>query len=164
MEGPGATYRAHEAPSHLPHEGCFGGCTKAMPPSRDAKSRVCVTRRKDDQAPALARSRSRGAPTLRRILNRMRPWLGLSILQRRPSSCEPMRAACVAPAPARITGTLFVELGGNAFPDAGWSDFPVVVLGWWVRAALALQRTGAPTSFMFMDGPFELELRRAGPS
>ncbi len=62
-----------------------------------------------------------------------------------------------------ITGTLFVEVGGQAFPESGWSDFPVVVLGWWLRAVLALQKTNAPASCMFMDGPFECELMAAGP-
>jgi hypothetical protein len=54
-----------------------------------------------------------------------------------------------------ITGVFFIELGGRAFPEPGWSDFPVVVLGWWIRAALALSQTHVPASCRFMDGPFE---------
>jgi hypothetical protein len=63
-----------------------------------------------------------------------------------------------------ITGPLFLEIGGDAFPEPGWNDFPVVVLGWWIRAVLDLQRTGASCTCMFMDGPFEFELKRASPS
>ncbi|MCM2333536.1 MAG: hypothetical protein NDI82_06275 [Anaeromyxobacteraceae bacterium] len=63
-----------------------------------------------------------------------------------------------------ITGHLFLEIGGDTFPAADWSDFPVVVLGWWNRAVLDLQRTGASCSCMFMDGPFEFGLKRIGPN
>lgn len=68
------------------------------------------------------------------------------------------------PARGSITGPLSLEIGGDAFPEPGWNDFPVVVLGWWIRAVLDLQRTGASCSCMFMDGPFEFELKRAGAS
>jgi hypothetical protein len=62
-----------------------------------------------------------------------------------------------------ITGPLFLELGGSAFPAPGWNDFPVVILGWWIRAVLELQGTGAACCCRFMDGPFEFEVKRAGP-
>jgi hypothetical protein len=53
-----------------------------------------------------------------------------------------------------ITGILAVRLEDFVFPDENWSDFPVVVLGWWLEAALALQAAGEGR-FRFMDGPFE---------
>lgn len=62
-----------------------------------------------------------------------------------------------------ITGPLSLEIGGDAFPEPAWNDFPVVVLGWWIRALLDLQRTGTGCSCLFMDGPFEFELKRSGP-
>jgi hypothetical protein len=61
-----------------------------------------------------------------------------------------------------ITGPLFLEVGGYAFPENGWNDFPVVVLGWWIRAVLELQRSSAAISCVFMDGPFEFALKPAG--
>lgn len=63
-----------------------------------------------------------------------------------------------------ITGPLVLEIDGDTFPAPTWNDFPVVVLGWWIRAVLDLQRTGASGSCMFMDGPFEFGLKRAGAS
>ena len=62
-----------------------------------------------------------------------------------------------------ITGALFLEIEGRAFPEPDWNDFPVVVLAWWIRAALVLQRTNAPASCLFMDGPFEWRVSLAGP-
>jgi hypothetical protein len=62
-----------------------------------------------------------------------------------------------------ITGPLSVEIDGDPFPEPGWNDFPVVVLGWWLRAVLALKRTGVGTSCTFMDGPFEFELKQLQP-
>jgi hypothetical protein len=58
-----------------------------------------------------------------------------------------------------ISGTLAVRLGDFVFPDENWSDFPVVVLGWWHDAARSRQ-AAREGRFPFMDGPFEF---RASP-
>jgi hypothetical protein len=52
-----------------------------------------------------------------------------------------------------ITGILAVRVGDFVFPEEGWVDFPVVVLGWWDAAQSV--HAGQPGRFMFMDGPFE---------
>lgn len=57
-----------------------------------------------------------------------------------------------------ITGSLHVEFGGSLFPDDGWADFVVVVLGWWL---VALRRLGAGATDLempFMDGPFSIRV------
>jgi hypothetical protein len=61
-------------------------------------------------------------------------------------------------ASGNITGQIAVELGGVAFPAADWSDFPVIVMGWWLEAlhSLYAQRRDCQTDFM--DGPFHLKL------
>jgi hypothetical protein len=46
-----------------------------------------------------------------------------------------------------------VQSGGFAFPEPAWSDFPGVIIRWWIDAARALE-TGATGRFTFMDGPF----------
>lgn len=28
-----------------------------------------------------------------------------------------------------VTGVIFLDLSGGAFPGKGWSDFPVIILG-----------------------------------
>jgi hypothetical protein len=51
-----------------------------------------------------------------------------------------------------ITGVLAVRIGADWFPEERWSDFAVIVLGWWCRQGAAL-RSGGPGRFDFMDGP-----------
>lgn len=60
-----------------------------------------------------------------------------------------------------VTGVVLLRLDDTAFPGEGWSDFPVVVLGWWLRTFTRLL-SGAGTSGRchFMDGPFGFEVRR----
>ncbi len=38
-----------------------------------------------------------------------------------------------------VTGVIFLESQGRAFPERGWSDFPVIILGWWIDAWLQLE-------------------------
>ena len=58
-----------------------------------------------------------------------------------------------------ITGVLFVELDGEAFPDHRWNDFVVVVLSWWLEALAALPGGVSPLVCSFMDGPFQFEVQ-----
>lgn len=60
-----------------------------------------------------------------------------------------------------VTGVIYVETASGAFPEAGWSDFPVIILGWWAEALLHLE---APTRrevfWRFMDGSHSLTLAK----
>jgi hypothetical protein len=59
----------------------------------------------------------------------------------------------------KIVGEIFVTGEEIHFPERGWNDFPVIVLGWWLTA---LQRppTGLGVQiFRFMDGPYEFVVR-----
>ena len=47
-----------------------------------------------------------------------------------------------------------------AYPVDDWIDFGVVIRGWWMLAAQRLLRGSAEEEFSFMDGPFELRVRR----
>jgi hypothetical protein len=64
-----------------------------------------------------------------------------------------------------ITGTVWMRMDEIAFPEPGWNDFIVVVLGWWTNEAAALI-AGTKTSgeFMFMDGPFTVSVAPVGDS
>jgi hypothetical protein len=60
-----------------------------------------------------------------------------------------------------ITGVLAVRIGDAWFPERTWSDFPVVVLAWWLRECASLA-TGGHGRFRFMDGPFQFNARNLG--
>ena len=60
-----------------------------------------------------------------------------------------------------ITGILHLKLGTLSFPDSRWSDFPIVVLGWWLEALRSL-RIGRSVDLRFMDGPFLVRLTQQG--
>jgi hypothetical protein len=58
-----------------------------------------------------------------------------------------------------LTGTIYLACGAEPFPAAAWSDFPVIVLSWWVKAAIQLRlgHTRA-AELLFMDGPFAMRV------
>jgi len=61
-----------------------------------------------------------------------------------------------------ITGAVLLRLDDTAFPGEGWSDFPVVVLGWWLRTfTRLLSSAGTSGRCHFMDGPFAFEVEHA---
>jgi hypothetical protein len=65
-----------------------------------------------------------------------------------------------------VTGQVFLRGPTGDFPQARWSDFPVVVLGWWI-AGLTEVAVRNERSFqgMFMDGTFAFVVQRgAGTS
>lgn len=53
-----------------------------------------------------------------------------------------------------ITAPLYIEITDYQFPEKGWSDFVVVVLGWWVESMLKIVSGSTRIAeFRFMDGP-----------
>ena len=60
-----------------------------------------------------------------------------------------------------ITGTFSLNMDRIRFPSASWSDFVVVIVGWWIEALRSNDRT---IQLSFMDGPYYLRVsRQAGP-
>ena len=58
-----------------------------------------------------------------------------------------------------VTGVIYLELEGAAYPERGWSDFPVIILGWWAEAWLQLEMpTRREVQWRFMDGPHTARL------
>lgn len=49
---------------------------------------------------------------------------------------------------------------GSEFPLAGWSDFVLVVMSWWLAAILRLLTNGGTERVHFMDGPYAVDLFR----
>jgi hypothetical protein len=49
----------------------------------------------------------------------------------------------------------------GAYPDAAWSDFPVILLNWWIDAYLELAISDIDeVKWSFMDGPYGVILSK----
>jgi hypothetical protein len=58
-----------------------------------------------------------------------------------------------------IVGRVWLVLDDYAFPERGWSDLIVVVLGWWIEELLQIQSEETTMTLLFMDGPYSVRLR-----
>ena len=62
-----------------------------------------------------------------------------------------------------VTGVIYLELRDGAFPGREWSDFPVIILGWWADALIELEApTRREVRWRFMDGPHWVTLTKEG--
>ncbi len=62
-----------------------------------------------------------------------------------------------------ITGSIWLQMDDAAFPEQGWNDFVVVILGWWTNEAAALiAGTKTRGELMFMDGPLSVAISAEG--
>jgi hypothetical protein len=63
-----------------------------------------------------------------------------------------------------IAGICLITESGT-FPQVGWSDFVVVLLGWWSGALLkVLHNEHEQVRVHFMDGPYAVDLSRSAGS
>ncbi len=54
-----------------------------------------------------------------------------------------------------ITGQIWLSFDGRNFPETNWSDFPIVVAGWWLDSVIELvEGQKRDSELRFMDGPF----------
>jgi hypothetical protein len=58
-----------------------------------------------------------------------------------------------------ITGEIWLDVDGFAFPSQSWSDFPVIILSWWLDALQSVRSVGN-AEFLFMDGPHLFDVVR----
>lgn len=59
-----------------------------------------------------------------------------------------------------ITGEIFFEVSNKFFPEENWSDFIVVILGWWVNNLRNYyQRREDCFELCFMDGPLSIKVK-----
>ena len=59
-----------------------------------------------------------------------------------------------------ITGFVFLRSPLGTYPEAHWSDFPVVVLTWWIQGLHEVVAGREPAfTGHFMDGPFSFTVR-----
>lgn len=65
-----------------------------------------------------------------------------------------------------VVGAIWLRSTQNPridFPDAGWTDFPVVILGLWLSEIEAvLRRASSEAKCTSIDGPFEFRINEAG--
>jgi hypothetical protein len=58
-----------------------------------------------------------------------------------------------------ITGVVFIRGTDRSFPASDWSDFPVVILDWWLEpVSQILQRKTKTWMCRFMEGPLTMQL------
>jgi hypothetical protein len=72
---------------------------------------------------------------------------------------------CVNPASLykgrNITGEIWLEVAGFDFPSKHWSDFPVIILGWWLDALFNIwAEKDMRGECLFMDGPYSFEVSK----
>ena len=64
-----------------------------------------------------------------------------------------------------VTGPIWLEMDGQAFPIDSWYDFPIVILGWWLHNMRPLiTKQSIICECRFMDGPyrFVITVRKPG--
>jgi len=57
-----------------------------------------------------------------------------------------------------VTGEIALKVGATPFPAEDWSDFPVIVAGWWMEELRSLRLDGGECELSFMDGPFSVKV------
>jgi len=58
-----------------------------------------------------------------------------------------------------ICGQIWCEVGTLAFPESHWSDFPIVVVSWWLDAVVGIfEGRTRNADVNFMDGPYVVHL------
>jgi len=62
-----------------------------------------------------------------------------------------------------ITANVHAELGSLVCPNRNWSDFVVVILGWWLEASNRLVDGASAVDLQFMDGPYTIRANTATP-
>lgn len=62
-----------------------------------------------------------------------------------------------------VTGPIWTRVAGTDFPESGWPDFPVALLGGWLTTLSELEHGDPqPAVLHFMEGPYGLEVVRSG--
>lgn len=59
----------------------------------------------------------------------------------------------VSPISGNILSKVYFRIGEQIFPDEGWSDFTIIILGWWIEELSNLKVGSKTFRLSFMDGP-----------
>ena len=63
---------------------------------------------------------------------------------------------------SELVSPIWVEIDGEAFPDTDWDDFSHILLGWRSSALFSFSDASKGFEWLFMDGPYEIVVRRKG--
>ena len=63
---------------------------------------------------------------------------------------------------SELVSPIWMEIDGEAFPDTDWDDFSHILLGWWSSALFSFSDASEGFEWLFMDGPYEIVVRRKG--
>ena len=70
---------------------------------------------------------------------------------------DPTTVAQSSSASRSITGVVYFDFGATCFPAERWSDFAVVITGWWLDAVHRLEKgIDSEVELFFMDGPYHI--------
>lgn len=53
---------------------------------------------------------------------------------------------------SNVVGPIYFRFGDVAFPEEGWSDFPLVIIGWWMNDLGRMWQKAREVNLVFMDG------------
>lgn len=60
-----------------------------------------------------------------------------------------------------ITGEIWLDVAGFEFPEKNWSDFPIIILDWWLDALFELwSEKKSRGECLFMDGSYSFEVSK----
>lgn len=62
----------------------------------------------------------------------------------------------------KLVGGIWLRCDHEAFPEEGWSDFPIPILTWWLRELADMEQGQKQEGDLyFMDGPYKIRIERA---
>ncbi len=61
-----------------------------------------------------------------------------------------------------IASGIYISAQNICYPDIGYTDFVVVILGWWLQGSSALVDDGDKVENDFMDGPYQFTTEKLG--
>ena len=62
-----------------------------------------------------------------------------------------------------VDATFYIDIEEILFPEAGWTDFVIIVLDWWINSIIDIYfQQKAEFTLQFMDGPYYVECHKTG--
>ena len=63
--------------------------------------------------------------------------------------------------PPNMTCTMYFDFVDQIFPDIEWTDFPLIILSWWIRDIISNRHNDhAKFQMYFMDGSFRVNCEK----
>lgn len=59
-----------------------------------------------------------------------------------------------------VLGPLWISIGAQLFPRAGWVDYPIAALANWTHRCLQLKSVGDSAQLIFFEGPVRIRIEQ----